>query len=260
MDPPRKDVTPYRPVLRVTTVASLLFASIGSTVGAQDTTLVRLIGEVRDFDTEQPLADIAVKVVELGLLDITDRNGFFAFDSVPEGRWTFEASGFGYRTNAEASAVGLRSVLLIHLESAPVQLEGFYVSVVRDLVRRRMAAPSRVFAWDKAELEAAISPDVGSFVRSRGVAQFVACGGEFAATDLPNCFLRRNARQRIRLFIDDIEQLRAQGMSRLWSFDPRDLWSVEFLPGCRELRIYTQHFMEQVEQGRVRLTHMLCVP
>jgi hypothetical protein len=245
----------------VTLGASLLLASTASMVWAQDTTLVRLIGEVRDFDTEQPLADIAVKVVELGLVDITDRNGFFAFDSLPEGRWTFEATGFGFRTNAEASAVGPRSVLLIRLEPAPVQLEGVYVSVVRDLVRRRMAAPSRVFAWDKAELEAAISPDVGSFVRTRGVAQFVACGGEFAATDLPNCFLSRaNLPVRLRLFVDDIEQLAAAGMGRLWSFDPRDLWSVEFLPGCRQLRIYTQHFMEQVEQGRVRLTHVLCVP
>jgi len=177
-----------------------------------------------------------------------------------EGRWTFEASGFGYRTNAEASAVGPRSALLIRLEPAPVQLEGVYVSVVRDLVRRRMAAPSRVFAWDKAELEAAISPDIGSFVRTRGVAQFVACGGESAATDLPNCFWRRGRRIGVRLFIDDIEQLRAEGMSRLWSFDPRDLWSVEFLPGCRQLRIYTEPFMEQVEGGRVRLTPLLCVP
>lgn len=260
MEPMSKDLSHSWPLLRVTLGASLLFASTASMAWAQDTTLVRLIGEVRDFDTEQPLADIAVKVVELGLVDITDRNGFFAFDSLPEGRWTFEASGFGYRTNAEASAVGPRSVLLIRLEPAPVQLEGVYVSVVRDLVRRRMAAPSRVFAWDKAELEAAISPDVGSFVRTRGVAQFVACGGEFAATDLPNCFWRRGRRLRVRLFIDDIEQLRAEGMSRLWSFDPRDLWSVEFLPACRQLRIYTQHFMEQVEQGRVRLTHVLCAP
>jgi hypothetical protein len=258
MEPVSEDLSLSWRVLRVTLGASLLVASTASTGLAQDTTAVRLIGEVRNFDTEQPVADIAVKVVELGLVAVTDRNGFFAFDGLAPGRWTFEASGFGYRTNVEASAIGPRSLLLIRLEPAPVELEGLHVSVVRELVRRRMAAPSRVFAWDKADLEAAISPDIGSFVGNRGVAQFAACGGEFAANDLPNCFWRRGHLVRLRLFVDDIEQLEADGMGRLWSFDPRDLWSVEFLPGCRQLRIYTQLFMEHVEQGRVRLVPVLC--
>lgn len=245
-----------RPI-RGVTLLLLLLSSARPALG-QDTTFVRLIGEVRDFATEQPLPDIAVKVIELGRIELTDRNGFFAFDSLPAGTWTLEASGFGYVTNVEASSIAPRSILLIRLETAPFQLEGLYVSVVESLVRRRMAAPSRVIAWERDELERAISPDVGAFLRTRGVAQFTACGAEFAATDLPSCFLHRGAIVRLRVFIDDIQQMAAVATSTLWAYDPRDLWSVEFLPGCRQLRIYTRHFMELVSEGRVRLQPVLC--
>jgi len=242
---------------------SLLFAFFACTMGVsptygQDSTLVTLVGEVRDVATERPLDGVAVKVLELDRVEITDRNGFFAFDSIPEGRWTFEASGFGYETNVEASEVRPRSILLIRLQSAPIQLEGLYVSVVQGLVRRRMAAPSRVWAWDKPELEAAVAPDIGAFIHRQGVAQFVLCGDEFSENDLPNCYIRRGRPVRLQIFLDDERMLSAEGTSRLWAYDPRDLWSVEFLPACGQLRIYTQQFMELVENGRVRLKPMLC--
>ena len=239
-------------------LAVLLGAIAVSPTHAQDSTLVTLVGEVRDLSTERPLEGIAVKVLELDRVQITDRNGFFAFDSIPEGRWTFEASGFGYETNVEASEIRPRSILLIRLRSDPIQLEGLYVSVVQGLVQRRMAAPSRVWAWDKPELKAAVAPDIGAFIHRQGVAQFVLCGDEFSENDLPNCYIRRGRPVRLQIFLDDEPMLSAEGTSRLWAYDPRDLWSVEFLPGCGHLRIYTQHFMELVESGRVRLKPMLC--
>lgn len=237
-------------------VLSVLFGA--RPAGAQDSTTVTLMGEVRDFSTEQPIADIAVKLLELGLIDVTDRNGFFSFDSIPAGRWTFEASGLGYSTSVEASDIFPRALLLIRLEPAPIELEGLYVGVVQRLVQRRMAAPSRVYAWEKRELEEVIVPDVGSFVRTRGVARFVPCGGEWSDTDLPNCFIRKGLRVRLRVFIDDVELMPSEGTGRLWSYDPRELWSVEFLPGCRQLRVYTQWYMRMVEEGRTRLAHQLC--
>jgi hypothetical protein len=235
-------------------VALSVFAAGAS---AQDTTRVRLIGEVRDYATEQPIRDIAVRILELDRVQVTDANGFFAFDSVPLGRWTFEASGFGYVTSVQASEIGPRSLMLIRLESAPIELEGLYVSVMQRLVRRRLSVPSRVIAWERAELAEAIAPDVGSFVRTRGVAEFRRCGGEYSDTDLPNCFFFRGDNVRLTVFVDDLPLLQAVGTSTLWSHDPRDLWSVELLPGCGQLRIYTQRFMELVEAGRVRLDPLI---
>ncbi len=129
---------------------------------------------------------------------------------------------------------------------------------MQGLVRRRMAAPSRVWSWDKMDLEAAIAPDIGAFIHRQGVAQFVQCGDEFSEDDLPNCFIHRGRPTRLQIFLDDEPTLSAEGTSRLWAYDPRDLWSVEFLPGCAQLRIYTRQFMEWVESGRARLKPMLC--
>ncbi|MEM7414744.1 MAG: carboxypeptidase-like regulatory domain-containing protein [Gemmatimonadota bacterium] len=239
-------------------VTLVLCAAVVATPLRADAQVGRLVGEVRDIDTEQPIAGIAVKIVELELIDLTDRNGFFAFDSIPAGSWTFEASGFGYETNVEASEIGPRSLLLIRLQSDPLQLEGLYVSVVQSLVRRRMAAPSRVVSWDKLDLEAAIAPDIGSMIGRQGVAHFVLCGDEFSENDLPSCFIHRGRPTRLSLYIDDVVVPRREGMSRLWAYDPRDLWSVEFLPECAQLRVCTQHFMGLVESGRVQLVPMLC--
>lgn len=243
---------------RTALLAAVFLAALVAPLPAKDTVFVTLVGEVRDYSTERPIPGIAVKIVELDRMQATDRNGFFAFDSLPRGRWTFEASGFGYETNVEASEISPRSILLIRLDRDPVQLEGLYVSVMQGLVRRRMAAPSRVWAWDKAELEAAIAPDVGSFVRRQGVAQFVRCGGELSDNDLPNCYMWRGRPVRFRVFLDDERLPGAEGTSRFWAYDPRDLWSVEFLPACNQLRIYTRRFMELVEDRRVRLKATLC--
>lgn len=240
--------------------ALVISSAAASHAAAQEA--VRLIGEVRDVATEQPLGSVVVRIVELGRADITDRNGFFSFDSIPPGVWTFEASAYGYETNVEASEIRARNILLIRLAASPVAIEGLFVSVVQRLQRRRMAAPSRVFAWDMRELRDVVSPDVSAFLRRRGVARFQACGGEFSELDLPNCIIHRGRLKRLRLFVDDIEVVRAEGVGRLWAYDPTTLWSLEFVPDCDppEIRIYTGWFMEQVESGRIRLNPLICTP
>ena len=236
----------------------LLTVAAAPTEG-QDTPRVRLVGEVREVTTERPIADIAVKLLELELVTVTDRNGFFMFDGIPPGEWTFEASGFGYRTNVEASHIGTRSLLVIRLEAAPLQLEGLYVSVVQRMVNRRMASPSRVIVWDREELGAAIAADIGQFVGRQGIVVFTPCGDEFTENDLPGCYIHRGRPRRLQLYVDDEPRMLAEGTSQLWAYDPRDLWTVEFLPGCGQLRVYTRRFMEWVEAGRVRLNPVLCI-
>lgn len=239
---------------------ALVVLTGASPLSAQDSPLVRLMGEVRDVANELPIEGAAVKILELDRAAMADRNGFFVFDSLPSGTWTFETSQFGFRTNTESSTIAARSFLLVRLEAAPIELEGLYVSVVEGLVERRLAVPSRVVAWEKEDLSSAIAADIGSFVRRRGVVPFVTCGGEFSVNDLPNCFLHRGLVKRLRIFLDDIEVPSAIGTTNLWAMDPRDLWSVEFIPSCAELRLYTQDFMRRVESGQVRLAPALCVP
>ena len=108
--------------------APLLLAFLGAISArpavAQDSTRVRLMGEVRDVANEQPVEGAAVKVLELGRVETTDRNGFFAFDSLPVGTWTFETSQFGFKTNTEASTIAPDNFLLVRLQAKPIELEG----------------------------------------------------------------------------------------------------------------------------------------
>ena len=59
------------------------------------------------------------------------------------------------------------------------------------------------------------------------------------------------------MWLDDVAVPGAQGTSTLWAMDPRDLWAVEFLPGCGQLRVYTTWYMEAVEEGRTRMVPII---
>lgn len=251
---------------------SVLIAVFGLTPFApsaalsQDTTAVpdsvrsgvTLIGEVRDASTEEPIGNAAVKILELERVEWTDSNGFFRFEDVPAGTWTFETTALAYETNSEASTIAARNILVVRLDPAPVELEGLYVEVRNLLKERRMRTPTRVIAWDRPELETMVSPDVAQMLKRRGVAYFVQCGGEFSDMDLPNCIMSGGARVRLRIYVDDVPVMPAEGSGRLWAYDPRDLWSVEFIRGCATVRIYTRVYMEWIEEGRVRPAHTLC--
>jgi hypothetical protein len=224
-----------------------------------DTVVVILVGEVRDAVTDAPLADASVEIEELGRSVLTDRRGVFRFDSIPAGRWTFRTERLGYEPHEEAFTVGPAKVILLRLQPRPVELEGLYATISSRMRERRRRVPGRVLAWDREELAQAIQSDVGRFVRTHGGIPWVRCGGEWEG-DLPNCIVRRGGQRRVEVWVDDGRLLPAAGTSTLWAMDPRDLWAVEFLPDCGELRIYTRWFMEAVRDGRTRLRPAICEP
>jgi hypothetical protein len=225
-----------------------------------------LIGEVRDALTEAPIPDASVSIEELGRIVLTDRNGFFQFDSLPAGTWTFRTEHLGYEPNVEASTIGPGNLLLVRLEPRPIELEGLYAEVLSRMRIRRAGAPSQVWAWDRKELSKAVAPDIGRFVKTRGVIVWVNCSNEsdraadVSLQDLPNCFYRKGTQQKVIVWLDDVPLPGAVGTSTLWSMDPRALWAVEFLPDCRQLRIYTTWYMEAVQEGRTRMhPSLLCL-
>jgi hypothetical protein len=245
----------YLPVL----VALFPAAPTAAQDAPADTVVVTLVGEVRDAVTDAPLADASVTIPALGRSVATDRNGFFRFDSIPAGTWTFRTEHLGYAPNDEPSTIGPGQRLLVRLQPRPIELGGLYATIYSRLRDRRGRAPGRVIAWDREELAEAIQPDVGRFVQTRGMVQWARCGGEWEG-DLPNCVMRRGSARRLEVWVDEAPLLGALGTSTLWARDPRDLWAVEFLPDCGELRIYTKRFMEAVREGRTRLRPMVCEP
>ena len=206
---------------------------------------ITLIGEVRDALTEAPIPDASITIEELGRILLTDRNGFFRVDSLPAGTWTFRTEHFGYEPNVEASVIAPNNLLLVRLEPRHIELEGLYAEVLSRMRVRRAGVPSQVWAWDREELSDAVAPDVGRFVRTRGVTSWVNCSdpgrraADVSVQDLPNCCLRKGKELKVTVWLDDFALPDAQGTSTLWSMDPRELWAVEFLPDCGQLRIYT---------------------
>lgn len=237
-------------------------ASSAQEVEGADAPAVTLIGEVRDALSESPVPDASVTIVELGRVVLTDRNGFFRIDSLPQGTWTFRTEHLGYEENVEPSTIGPGNLLLVRLAPRPIELEGLYAEVASGMRRRRASAPSQIWAWDREELSEAVSADIGRFIRTRGVASWVACSASRAADtnhlDLPNCFIRKGRVRVLTVYVDEVPIPGAQGTSTLWAMDPRDLWAVEFLPDCGQLRVYTEWFMEAVRDGRTRLAPALC--
>lgn len=224
---------------------------------------ITLIGEVRDALTEAPIPDASVSIEELGRITLTDRNGFFQFDSLPAGTWTFRTEHLGYEPNVEASTIGPGNLLLVRLEPQPIELEGLYAEVLSRMRVRRAGAPSQVWAWDREELSKAVAPDIGRFVKSRGVVVWTNCSNEslraadVALQDLPNCYYRKGGETKVTVWLDDVALPAAQGTSTLWTMDPRDLWAVEFLPDCGQLRVYTTWYMEALQEGRTRMPFSL---
>ena len=219
-----------------------------------------LVGLLR---TSRRLAEASVTIEELGRIVLTDRNGFFRFDSLPAGTWTVRTERLGYEPNVEESTIAPNNLLLVRLEPRPIELEGLYAEVLSRMRVRRAGVPSQVWAWDREELAEAVAPDIGRFVRTRGVASWVTCSDEgkraadVSIQDLPNCFLWRGGETKVSVWLDDVAVPGAQGTSTLWAMDPRDLWAVEFLPGCGQLRVYTTWYMEAVEEGRTRMVPII---
>ena len=217
-----------------------------------------LLGVVTDAVSGEPVRGAMVRMAGGQIVAISNRQGRIRVRSMPSGRHEVEIGTNGFTSLRVMVSVPDTREYSFELNPAPYDLGEIRVTATARLEERRRSAPSRVEAFDRAELENAISPDIGSFVKSRGVAQFITCGEEFAPSDLPNCYWHRDGPRRIYVFIDDIQDTDGAGTSLLWAFDPRDLWSVEFLPECGELRIYTMDYQERIADGLATLRPAIC--
>ena len=91
-------------------------------VYAQDVT-VQVSGVVREEQTNAPVADAQVRILERGLQVLTGPGGRFTFAAVPSGRYTIRVDRLGYRVAEEALRVGGSDVTVpISLATAALEL------------------------------------------------------------------------------------------------------------------------------------------
>ena len=171
----------------------LLFFILGIgliyTVGAdaQETQqTVKITGVVVDSDTDIPLADVTIKVVETNIKVKTDKTGAFSLE-LSAGTYTFQVSAPFYNasilSDIEINAQGLSSPLQVTLEPQVVKLDAINMKVLlsqsgeRGLLEKRMRS-SRIEDSISTE-EISRLPDSSAAQAIRRVTGVSIVGGKY---------------------------------------------------------------------------------
>ncbi|WP_373516025.1 carboxypeptidase regulatory-like domain-containing protein [Persicitalea sp.] len=95
-----------------------------------------LRGNVRDFDTHQPLVGATVQLAGTEQGAVTNDDGTFRFDQLPTGRYNLSISYLGYETNAVPEILlesGKEKVVEVRLKQAGKQLDAAIVRSTRPI-------------------------------------------------------------------------------------------------------------------------------
>ena len=98
-------------------------------------------GHVIEKDSEEHLPYATVLIVETGQGTVTDENGHFVFDKIPEGSYTLRVRLLGYATQEKKITVSRNYVTDVHvaLIQEGIVTDEVVVSANRNEVSRKMA-------------------------------------------------------------------------------------------------------------------------
>jgi hypothetical protein len=93
-----------------------------------------LNGNVKDKDTQSPISDAIIEIIELNQKTITEQNGNFEFRSIPYGTYQVKISCIGYETIVKTDIVVLSSrpanvtaeLILSNITTEQIDVEGKY--------------------------------------------------------------------------------------------------------------------------------------
>ncbi len=109
----------------------IIFCILLTTTFCQAQTLTSTLrGNVKDFDTNQPLAGATVQLVGTEKGTVSDATGAFRFDQLPTGRYNLSVSYLGYETMAVPEILlesGKEKVVEVRLKQAGKQLDAAIV-------------------------------------------------------------------------------------------------------------------------------------
>ncbi len=210
----------------------------GEDVGRAVTITLR--GTVVDLEAGSPLsgAFIAPRGLVTGFL--TDSLGRFALEVPSAAVHYLYVERLGYmRTDLQVSAEDAAHPLRILVRPDPVLLQGVEVLVDRWEQRRRFY-PGSVRAFGQRTLLTAGARDALDFVRARAGARIRTCPGD----PLTSCVWRRGRIRKMTVCIDDMPMF--DGGAALETFRPQDFYMIEVYDQGLQVRVYTEHYVEQM--------------
>ena len=100
-----------------------------------------LTGRVLEERTSRPVADVLVRLSDLGLSTVTDANGMFRFETVPEGAHVLAVEHLAYGEHAREVAVNPGEDLRLEVRLSPraIELSPLVVEAVTELEQRRIS-------------------------------------------------------------------------------------------------------------------------
>lgn len=244
---------------RRTTPALLIVAlAHGAALSGQNTP-ARVSGQVIEFETGTPIAEVLIEVLGTRGGTLSDSLGRFVLPRETSGRVRLNASRLGYVDVVRDLDVWSGAFVTITMRPRPVLIEGIKVRLDR-LERRNNATPYASSAYVERELRTSPARDAADFLARREPSfRFVPCDGE---PDLDRevfpgaCVLIRNRPVILQIYVDEWETV--GGLEELRSYDMRDLYRVELYPHCAQIWVYTRWFMEDVARARSALRPIVC--
>ena len=207
---------------------------------------VAVTGVVVDSASGAPVAGAHLNLGRRGIV-VTDRSGRFDLGRLPTGEQSFVASGLGYDEEIVTVDVAPEmQPLRLTLAANPVELAEIKVQVDRLQSRRRAAATS-VQVLTSADMVSGIGLNTRDVVLQRAMLSVVSCQrGVGLSLSQPyagsTCVSSRGGTAQPMVYIDEHPSI--AGLDELEAYNPDEIYMVEVYGGGRQVRVYTNWFME----------------
>lgn len=219
---------------------AILLTLTATSLTAQQADTTTVNGIVVDALTGRPLPGVLISVQAFDWAVVSEEDGHFVLPRVPVGQTSLEFTQLGYwdLLLTPTVAPGM-TALRVELQPQPVVLEGIKVMVDR-FERRRNATAMAVRAYDNRTLRS--TPySILDFLRYQAALPVTPCRP--GALDI-NCIWWRGQIIQPRVVVDEVPIY--AGLDMLQGRPASTIYLVEVYRHGRQIRVYTNNFMERV--------------
>ena len=251
------------PGVAVFVAAAVVATNAAVEAGAQEQ--VVFAGQVVDTYLGQPVSDVLIVLPNARKPDgsavagVTDESGRFSIADVPTGPNEVAVSRIGYAELVQVLDIQDGLFVEVALIPKPMVLEGIEVYVDR-LESRLRSVPFSSNAHTETDLRFSPDLNVAEYLDSRPGFSFVPCfdgasGSVF--TRQRDCIRTRGVTpQRPKVFIDDAPAF--GGVQELATLPTTEVYRVEVIRGCAQIRVYTISYAEGTASNPRPLLPIVC--
>lgn len=238
----------------------------GGRAEAQVAAPVTFAGQVTDTYWGAPVEGAIVRITGTlrpdgsAIAGFTDDEGRFSIERVPAGPSRVLVSRIGYADLVQVLDIQDGQFVDVVVIPKPVVLEGIEIYVDR-LQGRLRALPFTANVFEETALKLSPTLNVAAYLDSQPGFEFVPCftGGSPTGvyTQRRDCIRTRGTTpQRPRIFIDDAPAM--GGVRELATLPTIEMYRVEVIRGCGQIRVYTTNYVEGTASRGFPLLPIIC--